>query len=166
GEVEAAGAGLLPRLLRYEDLKGCFHVHTTYSDGRATLKEMARAALERGWRYLGIADHSQAAAYAGGLRLEDIVRQHEEIDAWNAEHGDRLWLFKGIVADTPADGGLVDAALGRDGLGRCHPGDGPVHAHSGSSHGARTERTLRARADPHRTFLGHLAGRRLLELDG
>ena len=166
GEVEAAGAGLLPRLLRYEDLKGCFHVHTTYSDGRATLKEMARAALERGWRYLGIADHSQAAAYAGGLRLEDIVRQHEEIDAWNAEHGDRLWLFKGIEADILADGRLDYAGLEEDVLERFDFVVGSVHSAFGSSQTEMTERIVRAMENPHLTFLGHLTGRLLLERDG
>ena len=166
GEVEAAGAGLLPRLLTYEDLKGCFHVHTTYSDGRATLKEMARAALERGWRYLGIADHSQAAAYAGGLRLEDIVRQHEEIDAWNAEHGDRLWLFKGIEADILADGRLDYAALEGDVLGRFDFVVGSVHSAFGLSQAEMTERIVRATEDPRLTFLGHLTGRLLLERDG
>jgi len=166
GEVEAAGAGLLPRLVTYEDLKGCFHVHTTYSDGRATLKEMARAALERGWRYLGIADHSQAAAYAGGLRLEDIARQHDEIDAWNAEHGDRLWLFKGIEADILADGRLDYATLEGDVLGRFDFVVGSVHSVFGLSEAAMTERIVRATEDPHLTFLGHLTGRLLLERDG
>ncbi len=166
GEVEAAGAGLLPRLVTYEDLKGCFHVHTTYSDGRATLKEMARAALERGWRYLGIADHSQAAAYAGGLRLDDIARQHDEIDAWNAEHGDRLWLFKGIEADILADGRLDYAALEGDVLGRFDYVIGSVHSVFGLSEAAMTERIVRATEDPHLTFLGHLTGRILLERDG
>src|SRR5690606_20557116 len=166
GEVEAAGAGLLPPLVTYEDLKGCFHVHTTYSDGRATLKEMARAALERGWRYLGIADHSQAAAYAGGLRLDDIARQHDEIDAWNAEHGDRLWLFKGIEADILADGRLDYAALEGDVLGRFDYVVGSVHSVFGLSEAAMTERIVRATEDPHLTFLGHLTGRILLERDG
>jgi DNA polymerase (family 10) len=166
GEVEAAGAGLLPRLVTYADLKGCFHVHTTYSDGRATLKEMARAALARGWRYLGIADHSQAAAYAGGLRVEDIARQHDEIDAWNAEHGHELWLFKGVEADILADGRLDYAALEGDVLGRFDYVVGSVHSIFGLSQAAMTERILRALEDPHLTFLGHLTGRILLERDG
>ena len=96
----------MPQLIEYSDLRGCFHNHTTYSDGKATIAQMAEAALERGWRYLGISDHSQYAGYAGGLSPRDLLRQGEEIEAWNQTQGDRLWLFKGIEADILPDGRL------------------------------------------------------------
>lgn len=162
GEVEAAVAGSLPRLVAYEDLRGCFHCHTTYSDGRATLREMAEAARARGWRYLGLADHSQYAAYAGGLKPDDIARQHEEIDEWNAEHGDSLWIFKGIEADILPDGRLDYADLDEDVLARFDYVVGSIHSSFGLSEKEQTERMIRAMENPHLTFLGHPTGRLLL----
>ncbi|MGH7552156.1 MAG: helix-hairpin-helix domain-containing protein, partial [Longimicrobiales bacterium] len=105
-EVAAAAAGGLPRLVEYEDLRGCFHCHTVYSDGRSTVTELAEGARERGWRYIGIADHSQAAAYAGGLSLMQIAAQHDEIDRWNDAYGDDVRVLKGIEADILSDGRL------------------------------------------------------------
>ncbi|HEX7052202.1 MAG TPA: DNA polymerase/3'-5' exonuclease PolX [Longimicrobiales bacterium] len=165
GEVEAAAAGVLPRLLEPAALRGCFHCHTTYSDGKATLREMAEAAAARGWRYLGLADHSRAAAYAGGLSTDEIARQHEEIDRWNAERGDELWLFKGIEADILADGRL-DYASDEGVLSRFDYVIGSVHSSFGLSEGEQTARVLRALEDPHLTFLGHPTGRLLLSREG
>lgn len=162
GEVEAAAASELPRLVAYEDLRGCFHCHTTYSDGKATLREMAEAARARGWRYLGLADHSQYAAYAGGLKPDDIARQHEEIDEWNAEHGDSLWIFKGIEADILPDGRLDYADLDEDVLARFDYVVGSIHSSFGLSEKEQTERMIRAMENPHLTFLGHPTGRLLL----
>src|SRR5690606_31619453 len=162
GELEAAAAGALPRLVAYEDLRGCFHCHTTYSDGKATLREMAEAARARGWRYLGLADHAQYAAYAGGLEPDDIARQHEEIDEWNAEHGDSLWIFKGIEADILPDGRLDYADLDEDVLARFDYVVGSIHSSFGLSEREQTERMIRAMENPHLTFLGHPTGRLLL----
>lgn len=166
GEVEAAAAGTLPRLVALDDLQGCFHCHTTYSDGRASVQEMAEAARERGWRYLGLADHSQAAAYAGGLSPDAVARQHEEIDAWNAEHGAEIWLFKGVEADILADGRLDYADLEEDVLGRFDYVVGSIHSSFGLSEAEQTARVLRAMENPHLTFLGHPTGRLLLSREG
>lgn len=166
GELEAAAAGKLPRLVAYEDLRGCFHCHTTYSDGRATLREMAEAALARGWRYLGIADHSRAAAYAGGLSPDDVRRQHEEIDAWNAERGHELWIFKGIEADILPDGRLDYADGDEEVLASMDYVVGSVHSSFGLSQAEQTERVLRALENPYLTFLGHPTGRLLLSRRG
>ncbi len=165
GEVEAALAGGLPRLVVYEDLRGCFHCHTTYSDGRATVREMAEAARGRGWRYLGIADHSQAAAYAGGLSPDEVRRQHDEIDAWNAERGRELWLFKGIEADILTDGRLDYEDEG-DLLASFDYVVGSVHSSFGLSQADQTKRVLSALENPHLTFLGHPTGRLLLSRRG
>lgn len=164
GEVEEAATGRLPRLLDYPDLRGCFHNHTTASDGAATLRELAEAALARGWRYLGIADHSQAAAYAGGLGPEEIRRQHDEIDAWNEERGDELWLFKGLEADILPDGRVDTSAEG--GLEGMDYVVASVHSSFGLSAEAQTERLVKALEDPHVSFLGHATGRLLLRRDG
>ena len=167
GEVEAAAEGKLPRLVEVDDLRGTFHCHTTYSDGRASVAEMAEAARERGWRYLGIADHSQSAGYAGGLPVAAVRRQHREIDAWNAEHGGkgkkRFRLFKGVESDILADGRLD------------YPDDvlrafdyvvGSVHSSFALPEKEQTARLVRAVSNPHITMLGHATGRLLLRRDG
>src|SRR5262249_4030960 len=81
GEIDAAEAGTLPKLIERDALAGTFHCHTDWSDGSATLAEMAEAARARGLHYLGIADHSRSAAYAGGLSIERVRSQWAEIDA-------------------------------------------------------------------------------------
>jgi DNA polymerase (family X) len=160
-ELAEAAAGA-PPLVAYDDLRGCFHCHTDYSDGKATLTEMAEAALARGWRYLGVADHSRTASYAGGLEVADIARQHEEIDAWNGERGGALWIFKGIEADILPDGRLDYAEEGPDFLGRFDYVVASIHSAFGLPRDEQTARVLRALDDPHVTFLGHPTGRLLL----
>jgi DNA polymerase (family 10) len=163
--MAAAKAGALPRLVGYEDLQGCFHCHTRWSDGRATVEEMAESALARGWRYLGIADHSQYAAYAGGLSPEEILEQHAQIDAWNARQGSRLWLFKGIEADILPDGRL-DYEDRPDLLERFDYVIASVHSSFGLPREEQTRRIVRALQNPHVTFLGHATGRQLLARRG
>ncbi len=164
-EVARAAGGGLPDLVDGRQLHGCFHCHTTYSDGKATVHEMAGAARARGWRYLGIADHSRAAGYAGGLTPEEIERQHGEIDAWNEAHGEDLWLFKGIEADILPDGTLDYADEG-DLLDRFDYVVGSIHSGFGRSGREMTARVLRALEDPRLTFLGHPTGRLLLSREG
>lgn len=160
-EIEAARTGRLPELITYDALRGCFHCHTTWSDGRATLAEMAEAAQARGWRYLGIADHSQFAGYAGGLSPEEILAQHEEIDEWNRQHGNRIWLFKGIEADILPDGRL-DYEDRPDLLERFDYVVASAHSGFNLPADAQTRRFLRVIENPYVTFLGHLTGRLLL----
>ena len=164
-EVAVAREGKLPRLVEYADLRGCFHNHTTYSDGKATIAQMAQAALERGWRYLGISDHSQYAGYAGGLSADDLARQSDEIDEWNETNGRKLWLFKGIEADILPDGKL-DFDDRPDVLERLDFVIGSVHSSFGLSSSAQTQRFLRALENPFLTILGHLTGRLLLSRPG
>ena len=105
GEIEAAAAGRLPTLLEAGDIRGVLHCHSTWSDGKATIAQMADAARERGWSYIGITDHSQAAFYAGGLTRERVLAQHDEIDALNATRSD-VRVLKGVEADILADGAI------------------------------------------------------------
>lgn len=164
-EVDVAREGELPELVDVEDLRGCFHCHTVYSDGRATVAEMAEAAHERGWRYLGIADHSKFASYAGGLLREDIERQHDEIDAWNEEHGAKVWLFKGIEADILSDGRLDY----EDEEGLLETFDyviGSIHSSFALDEVKQTTRLIRAMQNPELTFIGHMTGRLLLSRAG
>jgi DNA polymerase (family X) len=164
-EVEVARAGLLPQLVTVDDLRGCFHCHTIYSDGRATVEEMARAAQQRKWRYIGIADHSKNASYAGGLQRADVERQHAEIDEWNAQHGARVWVFKGIEADILSDG-RVDY---EDEDGLLESFDyviGSIHSAFALPQAAQTARLIRAIQNPNLTFVGHMTGRLLLSRKG
>jgi DNA polymerase (family X) len=105
GEIEAALAGTLPDdLVRAEDVRGLVHCHTVWSDGRATVEEMARAAEALGVEYLTITDHSGTAGYAGGLDVDRLRRQWDEIDAVQARV--RIRLLKGTEADILEDGAL------------------------------------------------------------
>lgn len=158
GEVEAAAAGALPPLVTPADIRGVLHCHSHYSDGAATLEELARAAAQRGWEYLGVSDHSQSAFYAGGLTRDAILRQHEEIDAINAS-GVGVRLLKGIEADILPCGRVdYDASI----LDRFDYVIASVHSRLGMNEVQMTERVLKAMDDPHVTILGHPTGRLLL----
>lgn len=148
----------MPALLEAADIRGVLHCHSTWSDGKASIAEMADAARDRGWSYIGITDHSQAASYAGGLTRERVLAQHEEIDALNATRSD-VRVLKGIEADILADGALdFDEAL----LDRFDFVVGSVHSRFAMDRATMTARVLRALDDPHLTILGHPTGRLLL----
>jgi DNA polymerase (family 10) len=164
-EIDIAAAHQLPQLVEMEDLRGCFHCHTVYSDGRNTVAEMAQAAQQRGWRYLGIADHSKYAGYAGGLSADEIAKQHDEIDAWNETNGKKVWVFKGIEADILPDGRL-DYEDEPDVLASFDYTVGSVHSSFNLPEPAMTARLIRAMQNPALTFLGHATGRLLLSRAG
>jgi DNA polymerase (family 10) len=158
GELEAAAAGRVPALLEPADIRGVLHCHSTWSDGKATIAQMADAARERGWSYIGITDHSQAAFYASGLSRERVLAQHDEIDAINSSRGD-VRVLKGVEADILADGSVdYDDAL----LDRFDYVIGSVHSRFSMDRATMTARVLRALDDPHLTILGHPTGRLLL----
>ena len=100
GEVAQAKARTLPKLIEARDLKGVLHVHTDASDGTNTLLEMAEAARDLGYQYLGVTDHSISAHYAGGLSIDDILRQHDLVDALNEEFSGGFRILKGIKVPT------------------------------------------------------------------
>jgi DNA polymerase (family 10) len=162
GEVAAAAVGPLGPLVTLGDLAGALHCHSQYSDGRATIVEMADAARARGLRYLGVSDHSQSNTYAGGLTREAIERQHEEIDALNDAYraaGVDFRLLKGIEADILPCGRLdYDAEF----LDRFDFVIGSIHTRFGMNERQMTDRVLKALDDPHLTVLGHPTGRLLL----
>jgi len=157
-EVAAAATGSLPSLLEPSDIRGVLHCHTTDSDGKATVAEMANAARARGWNYIGITDHSQAAFYAGGLKPDAVLAQAEEVDALNATFTD-FRILKGIEADILADGQLdYDDAL----LDRFDFVIGSIHSRFSMDRTTMTNRVLRAMDDPRLTILAHPTGRLLL----
>ncbi|MEP6730642.1 MAG: DNA polymerase/3'-5' exonuclease PolX [bacterium] len=160
-EFELAASGSMPQLLELSDIRGALHCHSDYSDGKATIAEMAEAARDRGWSYIGITDHSLAAFYAGGLTRERVLQQHAEIDALNATLAG-VRILKGIEADILADGALdYDAKL----LDRFDFVVGSIHSRFSMDRATMTTRMLRALDDPHLTILGHPTGRLLLSRD-
>jgi len=157
-EVKAALGGTLPHLLEGHDIRGVLHCHSHYSDGSATIAELAAAARARGWQYLGVSDHSQSAFYAGGLSRDAILRQHEEIDEVNATSGE-FRVLKGIEADILPCGRVdYDPLI----LDRFDYVIGSVHSRLGMNEVQMTERVLKAMDDPHVTIVGHPTGRLLL----
>ena len=158
GETRAAMSGELPHLVTAHDLRGVLHCHSQYSDGGATIAELAGAAQARGWSYLGISDHSQSSFYAGGLTAESLAKQHDEIDALNARLTD-FRVLKGVEADIlPC--GRVDYPV--DVLDRFDYVIASVHSRFGMDEAQMTHRVLKALDDPHVTILGHPTGRLLL----
>ena len=164
GEIEAADAGTLPRLLEWENLRGTFHNHTTASDGKASLDEMADAARELGLQYLGISDHSKSSPQANGLDEERLAAQIAAIADWNRDHGGpHFRLFAGSEVDIHKDGSLdFDDAL----LATLDFTVASVHNAFTLDEDAMTCRIIRAMENPHVTMLGHLTGRLLLRRDG
>jgi DNA polymerase (family 10) len=163
GEIEAAENGSLPRLIEQGDLRGLLHCHSTWSDGTATIEEMAEATRALGLDYLGLCDHSQAAAYAGGLDREHVVRQHEEIDAINRRCDGAFRVLKGIEVDILADGALdfPDEVLATFDLVVAS-----VHSRFQLGEDEQTRRILRAMENPYVDVLGHVTGRLLLAREG
>jgi len=156
-------AGMPEPLLTSAYLRGVLHCHTDYSDGHATLTEMAEAAQGRGLSYLGVCDHSQSAAYAGGLSPQRVQKQHEEIDRLNAEYAGAFRIFKGIESDIRPDGSLDYPDLL---LKEFEFVVASVHSLLDMDEQTATERTCRALAHPSTTILGHPTGRLLLTRKG
>ena len=163
GEIEAAEAGELPVLLEASDLQGALHVHTSWSDGSATVAEMAGEAQAMGLHYLGVCDHSKAAAYAGGLDADRVRLQQTEIDALNKKTENGFRILKGIEVDILHDGSLdfPDELLSGFDLVVA-----AVHSLFTLSREEQTERFLRALENPYVDMLAHVTGRQLLQRDG
>lgn len=162
GEIEAAEKGLLPRLLEDADVRGLVHVHTTESDGRASLEEMLHAARAAGYRYAAITDHSQGAAYAGGLTPERVLRQKEAIRAARSSlPGFRI--FHGTEADILPDGSID---YGDEFLATFDVVVASVHSRFGLPREEQTRRLIRAVENPRVSVLGHPTGRLLLTRKG
>ncbi len=172
GEIEAAGIDSLPNLISPEDIKGALHNHTIASDGVNTLEEMANAAQNLGWQYLGIADHSEVLNIGGrqiGVPSEGIPKQSEMIRALNeswTDSGQDFRLFHGSECDILVDGGLDYPDKTRKSLTHIV---GSVHA-LGSWRGrdeiTNTEALIRAIENPTFTILGHPTGRILQGREG
>lgn len=159
GEIDAAEHGRLPRLIELENLRGTFHNHTTASDGRATLRQMAEAAHDLGLQYLGISDHSKSSFQANGLDEKRLLAQIAEIRELNAEL-DGLHLFAGCEVDILKDGSLD---FSDEVLSQLDYAVASVHNVFNLPEAEMTKRIIRAIENPHITMLGHLTGRLLLQ---
>jgi len=162
GEIEAAEEGRLPDLVELGHIRGDLHMHTTETDGRATLEEMAAAARERGYQYIAITDHSKALAMSNGLdeaRAIGFARRVREI---NREGNLGIRVFSGLECDILKDGALD---LAHDALAELDLVIGSVHSHMNLEAAEMTDRLLRALECPHLRILGHPTGRILLQRD-
>lgn len=161
GEIDAAAEGRLPHLIQASDIRGDLHMHTTETDGRASLEEMAAACRELGYEYIAITDHSQALAMANGLdeaRVVAFARRVREMD----QSGLGLRVFSGIECDIRRDGAMD---LANDALAELDIVIGSVHSYMNQEASEMTDRLLRALECPHIRVLGHPTGRLLLVRD-
>lgn len=149
-------------LVELKDIKGVLHAHSTYSDGLQSLKEMANASIEKGYKYLGITDHSKSAFYANGLKEERVVAQMQEIDKLNATYDD-FKIFKGIESDILNNGNLD---YEEDLLKKFDFIIASIHSNLKMDQSKATTRLIKAIENPYTTILGHPTGRLLLSREG
>lgn len=155
-----------PALLEASHIKGVVHAHSTWSDGKFSIEEMARACHQKGYSYLGISDHSRSAAYAGGLSMERVKQQWKEIEALNTQfdaEGVDFRVFKSIESDILLDGSLdypEEILAGFDFV------IASVHSSLDMDSERMLERFQRAVDNPYCRMLGHPTGRILLRRDG
>jgi DNA polymerase (family 10) len=161
GEIEAAAEHRLPKLVTLDQIRGDLHMHTTETDGRASLEEMAEAAHQAGYEYIAITDHSKALAMANGLDEKRAVAfAHRVREMKDNELG--LCVFSGIECDIRRDGSMD---LEDDALAELDWVIGSVHSYMNLESAEMTERLMRALACPYLRVLGHPTGRILLHRD-
>lgn len=167
GEIEAARKDTLPSLLAEEDLQGCLHNHSTYSDGSNSIREMAEAARKRGYSYFGICDHSQSLRIADGLSPEEVREQHREVERLNQQfeedNGTPFRIFHGIESDILGDGSLD---YDDDILSLFDFVVASIHTGFNMTEDEATGRLVEAVEHPHTRILGHPTGRLLLRREG
>ncbi|NGP88951.1 DNA polymerase/3'-5' exonuclease PolX [Fodinibius halophilus] len=166
GEIDFFESNKTMDLVENDDIRGVIHAHSTWSDGKFSIQEMAEACIERGYEYLGLTDHSQTAAYAGGLTVDEIKQQWEEIDQLNEQfeaEGTAFRIFKGIESDILSDGSLdyEDELLAQFDFVIAS-----VHNGLDMSREKMMTRFRNAIKNPYTRIVGHPTGRLLLRRDG
>ena len=159
GELEAAGARQLPNLIELNDVRGDLHMHTTETDGKATLREMAEAAAALGYQYIAITDHSRALAMANGLDEKRVVAFAQQVRELNRD-GLPLHVFSGLECDIMRDGAMD---IAEDALAELDLVIGSVHSYFNLEPEEMTDRLLRALDSQSLRILGHATGRLLLQ---
>ncbi|HYF03787.1 MAG TPA: DNA polymerase/3'-5' exonuclease PolX [Patescibacteria group bacterium] len=160
--IKLALQNKLPELIEPKHMRGMLHCHSTWSDGHNSIREMALGAKALGYEYFAICDHSRTASYAGGLTIERVKAQHEEVDKLNDEDlGIRI--LKGIESDILPDGDLdyPDAILKTFDIVVAS-----VHSSFTQTRESQTARIIKALENPYTTILGHATGRILLSRAG
>ncbi len=158
GELEAAEKSRIPHLIEEKDIQGIFHVHTNYSDGNMTIREIVKVCKKMGYQYVGISDHSKAAAYANGLKEKDIINQRKEIKKINKSLNG-FNVFHGIEADILPNGEMdYDPKI----LSGFDFVIASVHSNFTMGEKEMTARLIKAIENPYVTMLGHPTGRLLL----
>ena len=160
--IEQAKEDKLPTLIQTKDIKGIIHSHSKWSDGNNTLDEMAKAAINKGYEYLVISDHSKTAFYAQGLTVERVLAQHEQIDELNAQFAP-FKIFKSIESDILNDGSLD---YDNDILNRFDVVIASIHSNLKMAEEKAMMRLLNAIENPYTSILGHMTGRLLLSRNG
>jgi DNA polymerase (family X) len=160
GEIERAEAHTLPKLVEQRDIRGDLHMHTTATDGRATLEEMAAASRQIGYEYIAITDHSKAIAMAFGLDEKRVVEFAATVRRINESGGLGIRIFSGLECDIMKDG-TMDIAW--DALAELDIVIGSVHSHMNQEPEEMTDRLLRALECPHMKAMGHPTGRLLTQ---
>lgn len=155
GEIEAAEKNAIPDLITEKEIKGCFHTHTTASDGRDTLEAMVTAARAKGWEWLGVADHSVSLKIAGGLDTERLRLSKEKIAALNKKYSDIRILF-GSEVDILSDGRMD---YDDNTLKNFDVVVGSIHSGFQQTEDQITRRLVAAMENPHVDCIGHLSGR-------
>ncbi len=159
GEIEAALKGELPVLVEEKDIYGDMHVHTSFSDGMSTVEEIVNKAIEMGYKFIGLADHSRTSKFAGGLTVERLRERSREIDRI-VEKYPEITIFKGAEVDILGDGRLdypdeilaeLDFVIGS--------------IHQGFKKNV-TERMLKAMENPYLDIIGHPTGRLISSREG
>ncbi|MEJ2538539.1 MAG: DNA polymerase/3'-5' exonuclease PolX [Gemmatimonadota bacterium] len=158
GEFDAARAGTLPGLVGPKDIRGDLHMHSTWTDGTASILEMARACRDRGYEYMAITDHSQAVTMVGGLTPERVREQWEEVAEVQEEMGDGFRIFRGQEVDILKDGSLDQPEEILEGLDLVVAS---VHSFMDQDGPTMTARVLRAVTSGYVHILGHPTGRLL-----
>jgi DNA polymerase (family 10) len=161
GEIEAAAKKKLPRLVRLEDIRGDLHMHSTATDGRCSIREMASAAKLRGLQYIAITDHSKALAMANGLDEKRVLAQIAEVSKLNQEL-DGIHILSSSEVDIRQDGSLD---LGDEVLAQLDLVVGSVHSFMNQDKKQMTDRLLRAFENPYLNILAHPTGRLALRRD-
>lgn len=163
GEIEKAIDNKLPILIEFTDLKGPLHNHSTWSDGLHTIETMANYCIEKGYEYLGMADHSKSAFYANGLSEEKVILQQAEIQKINQKYAGKFKIFAGIECDILYDGQMD---YSNEILKTFDYVVASVHSILKMTEEKAMSRLIRAIENPYTTILGHPTGRLLLMREG
>ncbi len=161
GEIALAKDKLISKVLSFEDIKGSLHNHTEESDGASSIEDYLKVCKNLNYNFIGIADHSKSAKYAGGLLEEELLNQREKIKILNEKS--EVYIFHGVESDIHPDGNLdYDEEI----LKKLDYVVVSVHSHFNLNKDKQTERILKAISNPYSKILGHPEGRLLLGRKG